>query len=54
LGDLIVDGRIKIAVKEIVYEGVEGSHMAQDGDRWQAVVNMVINYRVPHKRCGMS
>jgi hypothetical protein len=32
-GDLSVDGLIKIAAKEIVYEGVEGIHMAQDGDR---------------------
>jgi hypothetical protein len=37
-----VDG-IKIDIREIGWAGVEWIHLAQDRDRWRAVVNAVMN-----------
>jgi hypothetical protein len=37
---------IKMDVREISWWGVEWIHLAQDGDRWRAVVNAVMNLRV--------
>jgi hypothetical protein len=38
---------IKMDLREIGWgEGVEWIHLAQDRDRWQAVVNAVMNRRV--------
>jgi hypothetical protein len=37
---------IKMDLREIGWGGVEWIHMAQDRDRWQAVMNMVMNLRV--------
>jgi hypothetical protein len=34
-------------VKEIKFEDVDWIHLAQDGDRWRAVANMVMNHWVP-------
>jgi hypothetical protein len=31
------------------WEGVDWMHVAQDTDRWRAVVNTVMNLRVPQK-----
>jgi hypothetical protein len=41
---------INMDLGEIRWGGVEWSHLAQDRDRWQAVVNAVMNPRVlaPH------
>jgi hypothetical protein len=36
---------IKMDLGEIVWEGVEWIHLAQDRDRWRAVVNAVMNLR---------
>jgi len=36
-------------LREIVWEGVEWIHLAQDRDQWRAVVNTVMNLRVPKK-----
>jgi hypothetical protein len=41
---------IKMDLREIVLGGVEWVHMAQDGDRWRAVVNAVMNFREPAPR----
>jgi hypothetical protein len=37
-------------LREIGWEGVEWIHLAQDRDRWRAVVNAVMNHRAlaPH------
>jgi hypothetical protein len=40
-----VDG-IKMDLREIGWGGVELIHLAQDRDRWRAVVNAVMNLRV--------
>jgi hypothetical protein len=32
-------------LREIVWDGVDWIHMAQDRDQWWAVVNMVMNFR---------
>jgi hypothetical protein len=41
---------IKMDLGEIGWEGVEWIHLAQDRDRWQALVNAVMNLQVlaPH------
>jgi hypothetical protein len=38
---------IKIYLGKIRWEGVDWIHLAQDRDQWRAVVNTVINTRVP-------
>jgi hypothetical protein len=36
-------------LREIEWEGVDWTHLAQDRDQWQALVNTVMNLRVPYK-----
>jgi hypothetical protein len=38
---------IRIDLREIVWEGVDWMHLAQDRDQWWALVNMVMNLWVP-------
>jgi hypothetical protein len=42
----IWDDNIKIDVQEVGWEDVEWSSLAQDRDKWQAVLNTVMNLRV--------
>jgi hypothetical protein len=44
---------IEIGLWEIGWEGVDWIHLAQDRDRWRAVVNTVMNIWV-HKKRGIS
>jgi hypothetical protein len=41
------EDNIKIDLQEVGWEGVDWIDMAQDRDRWGAVVNAVMNLRVP-------
>jgi hypothetical protein len=34
-------------LREIGWEGVEWIHLVQDREQWRALVNMVMNLRVP-------
>jgi hypothetical protein len=34
-------------LREIGFEGVDWIHLAQDRDRWRALVNTVLNLQVP-------
>jgi hypothetical protein len=45
------DGNIKIGLNEIVYENLDWIHLAQDRDRWQTVLNIVMKFWF-HKRRG--
>ena len=48
LGDPGVDGRIKLKWIFKKWDGgMDWIHLAQDRDRWQALVNAVMNLRVP-------
>jgi hypothetical protein len=38
---------IKMHLREIHCKGIEWIHLAQDKDQWRAVVNMVMNLRIP-------
>jgi len=38
---------IRMNFREIVWEGVDWMHLAQDRDQWPALVNTVMNLRVP-------
>jgi hypothetical protein len=38
---------IKIDVREIGWDGMDWIGMAQDRDQWRALVNIVLNLRVP-------
>ena len=43
-----VDGRIRLkSIFRKLDEGINWIDLAQDRDRWQAVVNVLINLRVP-------
>jgi hypothetical protein len=41
------EDNIKIDLQEVGWEGVDWIDMAHDRDRWRAVVNAVMNLRVP-------
>jgi hypothetical protein len=47
LEDLGVNGRIIIDLQEVEWGGMDWIDMAQDRDRWRAVVSAVMNLRVP-------
>jgi hypothetical protein len=38
---------IKMDLREIRWDGVDWMDMAQDRDQWRALVNTVLNLRVP-------
>jgi hypothetical protein len=38
---------IKIDLRDIEWDGVDWIDMAQDRDQWRALVNTVLNLRVP-------
>jgi hypothetical protein len=40
-------GNIKMDLREIGWGGVDWMDMAQDRDQWRALVNTVMNLRVP-------
>jgi hypothetical protein len=41
------EGNITINLREIGWGGVDWIDLAQDRDRWRAVVNAVMNLRIP-------
>jgi len=49
LEDIILDGEdnIRMDLRGIEWEDVDWMHLAEDRDQWRAVVNMVMNLRVP-------
>jgi transcription termination factor 2 len=45
---------IKMDLREVGWDGVDWIELAQDRDRWRALVNTVMNLRVPLKLLGIS
>jgi hypothetical protein len=41
------DNTIKMDLREVGWGGIDWVDLAQDRDRWRAVVNMAMNLRVP-------
>jgi hypothetical protein len=41
------EDNIRMYLRKIGWEGVDWMHLAQDRDQWQALVNTVMNRRVP-------
>jgi hypothetical protein len=41
------EDNIKIDLQEVVWEGMDWIDMAQDRERWRALVSAVMNLRVP-------
>jgi hypothetical protein len=41
------EDNIKIDVQEVGYEGMDWIDLAQDRDRWRAIVNAVVKFRIP-------
>ena len=47
LEDLVVDGMIMVNGSSVQWGGMDWIDLAQDWDRLQAVMNVVMNLRVP-------
>ena len=47
------ENNIKMGLQEVGYVGMDWIELALDRDRWQALVNAVMNLRVPKMR-GIS
>jgi hypothetical protein len=43
------EDNIRLDLREIRWEVVDWIHVTQDRDKWRALVNMVMNLRVPQK-----
>jgi hypothetical protein len=41
------EDNIRMDLREVGWEGVDWIHLAQDRDRWRALANSVINFRLP-------
>jgi hypothetical protein len=41
------EDNIKMGIREIGFGDVDWTHLAQDRDRWRALVNTVMNLQVP-------
>jgi hypothetical protein len=41
------EDNIKMDLREVGWEGMDWINLAQDTDRWRALVNAVMNLRVP-------
>jgi hypothetical protein len=41
------EDNIKMDLQEMGFWGTDWMRLAQDGDRWRALVSAVINFRVP-------
>jgi hypothetical protein len=41
------EDNIKMDLREILSKGEDWNHLARDRDRWRALVNTVMNLRVP-------
>jgi hypothetical protein len=47
LEDLSMDGNVKLDTTAIGWVGMDWIHLAKSTDNWRAVVNTVMNFRVP-------
>jgi len=36
-------------LREVLWEGVDWMHLAEDRDHWSSLVNTIINFRIPQK-----
>jgi hypothetical protein len=41
------ENNVKMDLREIEWGDMDWIHLAEDRDQWRALVNMVINFRVP-------
>jgi hypothetical protein len=48
------ENNIKIYLEEVGWKSIVWNHLAEDLDQWQAVVNTVMNLRIPQKRAWVT